>query len=74
MKGLLDRLMARQAKLMADLHPVPTRQGMGSASHRAKPTVGAEERAARLKAEDQALTSAIEPLARGALDEAAALL
>jgi tetratricopeptide (TPR) repeat protein len=73
-KGLLDRLMARQAKLMADLHPVPARQVQAGASRLTNAPVSAEERADRLKAEDQALTAAVEPLARGALDEAAALL
>lgn len=66
--------MARQAKLMADLHPAPSRNGQGGALHRAHPPVGAEERAIRLTAEDQALTTAVDSLARGALDEAAALL
>jgi len=73
-KGLLDRLMARQAKLMGELHPVSPSTAPAGALRVAVPPIGAEERTARLAAEGQALAASVEPLARGALAEAAALL
>ena len=73
MKGLLNRLMARQARLMDELLPNPDAK-RSSLEHRHTLTLSAEQRAVQLAAEDQALTEATDPLARGAIAEAAALL
>jgi tetratricopeptide (TPR) repeat protein len=74
-KTLLDKLMARQAKLLGALHDDDRLSKPGADSSAARPLrLSAPERAQRIAREQEALDDAAEPLARGALEEAVALL